>query len=476
MKITRIIALAAMAGIAGTTGIQAQTLRTTSPPAEYPPLSFKGKQFVDSRGCVYIRAGIDGNVTWVPRVTRSRKQICGYAPTKLAGTTQQRPTAPPPELITLDPGDQPAATTAATATAKAPAAATAKTTAPVPKARRPAPTTTAKTAPAAPPRAKPQRTVSTGVAAPATAAATAPAAAAQPAPKRVVRIQRNPAPAAAATVAPAARTTVAPAASGSCAGLSDISRQYSGNAGVRCGPQQAAPVIYNGQRGIGPQSSLVLPPDTRVVQAHIYEQRRLSNSFNVPEGYRPVWKDGRLNPQRAERTLRPAQVVAHSQVPQGYEHVTRDDDRMNPQRGLRSETGDAQMAQVWTNTVPRRLVTLPADQPRYRQPRQIARSPAEAKHAPLRLSTRSAPAGEHQKLTVTQRHYVRAATYSDPAQARAAAQKLAAAGLPARVGRVSRKGTTHMVVLAGPYPQATQARAALARVQGAGFAGAKLSR
>ncbi|KIC08143.1 sporulation protein [Leisingera sp. ANG-M1] len=449
MKITRIIALAIITGTTGAAGLQAQTQRETSPPAEYPPASFKGKQYVDSRGCIYIRAGIDGNITWVPRVTRSRKQICGFAPTKVAGATRQQQTAPPPELITLEPSQQPAQTAAAK---PAPAK-------PVP-ARPAAPAAAAaSTPPKVVTTAKPRRTRQTTSARPAPAAAAPKPAAA---PKQVVRVTPKPAP---APAAPA----VAPAASG-CEGISEISRQYTNATGARCGPQTVSPVTYG-----GPQSSLQLTPSTRVVQKHIYQDRRLSNSFTVPEGYRPVWTDGRLNPQRAERTVRAAVVTSFAQAPAGYQEVERTDNRLNPMRGVRTPEGDAQMAQIWTNGVPRRLVELPLDRATVKLPREARRSPAETRTQALRLSTRSAPGAAAPKQAASA-SYVRAATFADADQAKAAARRLAGTGLPVRLGTVSRKGQPYKVVLAGPFSDSGQASAALAKARNAGFSGAKLSK
>ena len=80
-----IIALGSAAG--------AKTLKNDDGPAERPPVSFTGKQYVDSKGCVYIRAGYGDRITWVPRVNRQRQVFCSannkpsLSPAQLAAIT-----------------------------------------------------------------------------------------------------------------------------------------------------------------------------------------------------------------------------------------------------------------------------------------------------------------------------------------------------------------------------------------------------
>lgn len=352
MNFTRVMVATLIAAAVGTLSAEAQSLQAEAAvaPAEFPPASFTGTQYVDSRGCIFIRAGIDGNVTWVPRVTRSRQLICGYQPSlgsQAAAAAVSAPAAPTtparaPVEITLAPELRPAAS--------------------------PQPATVA----AAAPRYQPAAPVPQ----PHAAAATPRYQSAQSAPRY------QPAPVHAS--GPGASRV----AHGPCPDASPLSQQYINNSpDVRCGPQREPQALAYRRSGL--QLSSVqpyYPAGTRVVPRHVYDARQNTADVTVPSGYRPVWTDDRLNPHRAEVTLVPAQISAVPYVPAGYLQTVRDDDRLNLRRGIRTEGGDAQTDLIWTKTVPRRLVKVPTDRPVIAVPDTLIATDAPV----VRVSTRSA--------------------------------------------------------------------------------------
>lgn len=435
MKFTSIVAVAALMSALGAGIAQAQSFRDQ--PAEFPSASYKGKQYVDSKGCVYIRAGIDGNVTWVPRVSRKRQGVCGFKPTNVQ-TAASAPAgaADAPVQITVN---------SAPVAAKQPTVAA---------------------------RPLPQRKAK-----PVVVRQKAPKVVRQPVPRSVD------VPAAPITQAPVAVAQVP----STCAGRSAISQQYSGSRTkgvvVRCGPQTApilpstAQVAVTGtapshvsttRRVTAPAKPAPAHAYTRIVPKHVAINRQNTYAnVAVPKGYRPVWEDDRLNPKRAEQNL----------------------------------AGRSQMLLIWTNTVPRRLINqktgqdvtarLPLVYP-YTSVEQQRRdlgdvtfakrngqlvkrivrnkNAAPAKRKPV-YSSRSAPkpvATAPATPRAAGKTYVQIGVYGDNANAQRAAQRIARMGMGARIGKSTRGGKTYLSVQAGPFG-ASSAPAALGKLRGAGY-------
>ncbi|MFG6569265.1 SPOR domain-containing protein [Sulfitobacter sp. 1A13679] len=477
MTLTRSIAMAMIVAALGVGGSQTQAQDSRSQPAEFPPSSYKGKQYVDSAGCVFIRAGIDGNVSWVPRMSRARQQICGFQPTNGVKVAEAKVEA---AQTKVDP-----------APAKRPPARVAE--APAPKAKPKAPVA----------RPAPQKVVRR--VAPAPARSAAPKVVRETAPRPVPVVPSKPV--ALAAPAPAGFVTA-------CPGASPLSQRYMRRGdgySVRCGPQ-AEPIVTgrlapsSPQRGTAPQpyrSASMMPgvaaaparivapaavaapvvsakparavgTQTRIVPKHVAINRVNTTNVKVPKGYRKVWEDDRLNPHRAEQTLE----------------------------------GRADMLLVWTQTLPRRLVNkatgedvtakVPLIYPyldietqrrklgrvkiverdgqlvkrvlRYRNAAPIHRDARPIKKAPV-YSSRSAPTAQPS----TKAGYVQVGVFGSPANAQRAARQIAALGLPARIGKQSRGGKTYHSVQAGPIAGGS-AQAALGQLRRAGYRDAYLRR
>ena len=107
------LGLVAAVALSSAAGAQTRTLANTRTPAERPAEGYTGTQYVDSRGCVFIRAGVGATTRWVPRVNRDRTVVCGQSPTgDGAGEAMAGPVVRPrPDPVEIRPA-APAAETA----------------------------------------------------------------------------------------------------------------------------------------------------------------------------------------------------------------------------------------------------------------------------------------------------------------------------------------------------------------------------
>jgi len=412
-----------------------------------------GKQYVDSQGCVFIRAGIDGTVSWIPRISRSRQGVCGFRPT-LAGTVT------PPEPVQTAGVTQITNPTPPTAPRAAPVA-------------RPAPVARA--------------------AAPAPRPAPAPRVVRQVAPPPAMVVEKAPAP---VVVAQTVRSL--PQGSVACSNLSPIAQQYSrsNGAAVRCGPQSQTIVGSRISTGNVPLSGyasrqvavtgtpIQVSPHTRIVPRHVAVNRVNTTNVQVPHGYKKVWEDGRLNPHRAEQSLAGHQamgLVWTSTVPRRLINqadgtdVTASVALVYPYTDFerqQRELGQVTIVQRNGQTLKRivrgvRGVVSP--EPGQARVATVQRAPVYSSRsaapsvAPKAITQRAQPKGE-----VAARGYVQVGAFNDAAAAQRLAQQVQRMGMPVRVGVQTRNGQTTRLVIAGPFGGQGDVTHAVNRLRGAG--------
>lgn len=296
-----IVLVAVWATFSGLTMAQAQSIADIGGPRELPPSSFKGQQYVDSRGCVFLKAGYGGQVNWVPRVNSARKALCGFPPTfgKVAIEMADEP-APAPRVVVAE-------------------------VAPAPK---------------------PKVVVAPRVT-DAPRVAVAPAPAIDPAtyvPAPVATTIRVVAPAPYADRAPAGTYEVASAGPGpgkigcfTSAPVAEVVRLRTGGTAVVCtrgdgGISGWRPPIYPHTAGVG---ASLTEPVARVA----VDPARVTDGT----GY-------------AAATYAMADSDAIPTPPKGYK-LAWTDDRLNPNRGKGTAQGNASQERVWTREVPYQLVT-----------------------------------------------------------------------------------------------------------------------
>jgi cell division septation protein DedD len=397
VMLSKFVLAAVLAVSSGITAAQAQSIASIGGPAELPPASYQGQQYVDSRGCVFLRAGVAGRVTWAPRLDRSRRVLCGY----------------PPSL---------AARAAPVAVAEAPA--------------QPAPAPAASTAPR--PAGAPLETVASAI------PRTAPAAAVTPAPIRIAR-QAPPAPAPVAAAQPpvAVATTAA------------------GSTGRRIGCFTNTPVpvrvqLTNGgtavlcTRGDGTLEGARAPiyPAGSGVGASLTEPQFAARGHDAPTHV--------ATPSGAGRATTVASVDSATVTPPPGYRVVWDDDRLNPNRARGTAAGQAAQDQIWTRETPARLVSEV----------QAAEAPQGRVTASSKTEPAAAVAAAPQARGAL---YVQIGTFGVPENAAGAGARLQALGLPAARSRITQGGRALTIVFAGPFGSTAEAQSALNAARGAGF-------
>lgn len=411
----------------------AQSLKQIGGPANAPPPAFQGQQFVDSRGCLFLRAGYGAGVNWVARVDRSHKPICNMIPTGSAAAQAAvaADMAPDPQALAqvpAAPGEK--AATGAVAVRQL-----------------------------APPSPGPKPTVLASAAV----------------------LSTNPA--APRYLSP---TSQAPGYQGTVVATSV--------AGVKC--YDTAPVLERVNvlggtalvctRGDGAVSGW-LPP----ILAGAALVRAAAPVDAVAATGRVAGQAA------AVQIMPVPQLVARSshalpKPPKGWVYAWKDD-RLNPLRGVGTAQGQGEQDQIWQRTIPMVLLTEAPPQNALQRALGIHPKPATARAYPTvstGVSTMSAspvvkPARDRPTpvLQVSSTPaappasgalLVQVGCFAEPSNAQAVVARLSALGLPVSTSRTTRKGLSMQVVYAGPFDTGSQASSGLSTVHSAGYVDAFL--
>jgi cell division septation protein DedD len=450
----------AAAGVSGIANAQSR-----GGPAELPPAGFSGQQYIDSRGCVYLRAGHGGQVNWVQRVGSDRKPLCGYPPTTttmarakaeldrpVAAATPApvQPSAPsgrrpmdtvasvttPPRISAPAPRSTiPAATYAAPRMATARVAAAPAAAAPVPSAGRvmaqpsgaPGPTVFT----SAPVAAQPSPVLRTSGAAQTAAQTYVPSPAPGPTVFNSATAEVPSAPrAASAPPAAAGYSPLLAAGTPGCPSDAPYGRQYDLVSGGRVMVCTATGRVMTGLR-LGDDALIAATQTQRTSTMQLAD----ATAPVVPRGYKPAWTDDRLNPHRAQGT-------AH---------------------------GQQQMNRHWSVDVPQKVI-IDAE----RAGKKVKRATQSSKSVAVSAKAMVAPVAVAAAPKMAGARFVQVGSFGVPDNAARAAQRLRAMGMPVQISRSSIKGKPVQVVRAGPFASSAEAASALSAARGAGFGDALL--
>lgn len=442
MKSAKLGAIACIAWLGVVSAPYAQTTGETVTPAELPPSSFQGRQFVDSKGCVFIRAGIGGNTSWVPRVTRDRQQICGQKPTFLSEGAIQfddpsvetsaigTPARTEPRAVievlpggpgaievlpqgTLDAPDAGAGVTAADASEDSPVVA--ETVSPQPDSQAQTGAQALADTQARPER-KPRRVIV----------------------RRSVTEQVDPAP---------QRTR-------STGGKHVHSHPH---------PHTHPHGRYHHTPRVKPAPK-VIDRSERVMPKHVHDAYQERRGVRAPKGYTAVWDDDRLNIRRAEMSrkgMAQTRLIWTETVPRRL---------INPATG-RDVTAKTPLVYPYTDkaTQDRELGQVRLVQKGGKTYKYIKRNTNRAK-APVAKAPAVARAPAVQNAPQAKGRYIQVGAFGVASNAERAVRTLKQAGLPARIGRVRSKSINLVVV--GPYTTQAELGKALSLARRTGFADA----